>query len=122
MFLRDADNMGMMGEYDRLDRAARLFKRPQSGRYAGIVETGEKIVANERRRLRAPCVIFQKGQAQGEIKLVAGAFAQVGHAQFGAVKALCPQMQLVVVAEILLEFAVSSLGEAGKKLAGAENQ
>ena len=110
---RNVRHMAMMGEEHALRRASHIRQDPQPMGGAGVVETGEKIVGDEGRRLGPTGVILHIGEAQGEIELIARALAEAPDGDLLAAGALAMQRLGVVLAVGLADARKSPAGEGG---------
>ena len=114
--------MQMVREQDRLDAVAHSRERFETVAGAGIVEAGENVVADERRRIGAGGVVLGVGKAERQIELVARAFAQMRDRRPFAVRPASLELRLVIVIETLVDPGKGAARQGRERFPGARHQ
>ena len=112
--------MPMMREQYRLSRVAEFREQAERARCSRVVETREKIIADEGQRLAA--AKLQKSQAQRQEQLVAGAFAHARDRNAGAIPALANEHRRVALVIVGAEPFEGSVGGDREERRGARQQ
>lgn len=111
--------MPVVGEVDDLVFLGDFRKDFESGPSAVVGEIDQDIVEDQRHRLVVFDMMFQAGQAEGEVELIAGSLAHSFDRNFGVVGAQADENLFVFVGEIGSEAAERAECEAGKDFAGS---
>ena len=119
---RDLDQVAVVGEDQHLRLGRQLGERGEDPLGALVVGLQQDVVEEDRHGLGGGDVALDRGEAQREEELLAGAVAQLRHAAARAVGGDGDQDVLVALVDVGLQARVALAGQGGEERVGARQQ
>ena len=120
--LCDLRHVPVVREDDRLNPVANRSQCREAMSRSVFVERRKQVVANERRRLGAHRIVFEVGEPQRQIQLVAGTGAQTADRNPFAGWSAPNKPERIVIVKILADPVEAAAGQQFEQLTGPRHE